>query len=97
MLHGLATVFRSNGLLNGVPFAVFALLEAGKFVKSPKPAILRRLIALGFGGLFVASGYIGPQVMAYQTFCSNSSAADPRVWCTQRLPGIYTFVQERYW
>ncbi|KAF7521340.1 hypothetical protein G7054_g12485 [Neopestalotiopsis clavispora] len=97
MILGLATTFRSNGILNGVPFAAYAISELISVLKSPNAFSLRRLAALGIGGQYIAMGSIGPQVLAYQSFCSGSSALDPRPWCNAWLPSIYTFVQERYW
>ncbi|ORY61537.1 GPI mannosyltransferase 2 [Pseudomassariella vexata] len=97
IVFGLATTFRSNGLLSGIPFAVYAIIGFANLVEAPNFLNLRRLIALGLGGLSVALGSIGPQAIAYFRFCSGSSASEPRPWCAKRLPSIYTFVQERYW
>ncbi|KAI4604282.1 ER membrane glycoprotein subunit of the GPI transamidase complex-like protein [Pestalotiopsis sp. 9143b] len=97
MILGLATTFRSNGILNGVPFAAYAISELVSVLKSPNAFSLRRLAALGIGGQYIAMGSIGPQVLAYQSFCSGPSATEPRPWCSAWIPSIYTFVQERYW
>lgn len=97
VVFGLATTFRSNGLLNGIPFATYAIAELPRNVKAPTFTSFCRVITLGLGGLCVAIGSIGPQVVAYQIFCSEASATEARDWCTKRLPSIYTFVQERYW
>ena len=97
MILGLATTFRSNGILNGAPFAAYAISELVSVLKSPNAFSLRRLAALGIGGQYIAMGSIGPQVLAYQSFCSGPSATEPRPWCSAWIPSIYTFVQERYW
>ncbi|KAH6648153.1 GPI mannosyltransferase 2 [Truncatella angustata] len=94
---GLATTFRSNGILNGVPFAAYAVLELCHFLKSPNMVSIRRLAALGIGGVDIALGSIGPQALAYEIFCSGPSAAEPRPWCNNWPPSIYAFVQEKYW
>lgn len=94
---GLATTFRSNGLLNGIPFAAYTVYELVRLVKSPKAVSFRRLAALGIGGQYIALGSIGPQALAYQVYCSESSATELRPWCGRWLPSIYTYVQERYW
>ncbi|KAK8045614.1 GPI mannosyltransferase 2 [Apiospora rasikravindrae] len=99
IVFGLATLFRSNGLLSGVSFAVFALAELHRLVTtSMSLGNLRRLAALGIGGVAVAMGSLVPQTLAYQTFCTESSVtATLRPWCQKTLPSIYTFVQEKYW
>lgn len=98
ILFGLATLFRSNGLLSGVSFAVFALAELHRLATSSLTfARLRRLAALGVGGLSVAMGSLVPQTLAYQTFCAEPSGAALRPWCLKTLPSIYSFVQEKYW
>jgi GPI mannosyltransferase 2 len=97
ILLGLATTFRSNGILNGIPFAAYAFSEFLLLVSRPNAISFRRLAALGIGGLSIAMGSIGPQVPAYQIFCSGPSGYDPRPWCSGRIPSIYSYVQERYW
>ncbi|TPX10140.1 uncharacterized protein E0L32_001337 [Thyridium curvatum] len=103
-LFGLATAFRSNGVLNGVLFAVFALDAAGRLVrKRPSSRSLPALVdlaALGLGGVLVAAGTVAPQYVAYRRFCvqgAASSALGAREWCGHRVPSIYHFVQEYYW
>ncbi|KAK6071996.1 mannosyltransferase [Seiridium cupressi] len=97
IIFGLATTFRSNGILNGIPFAAYAFLESSRIVKNPNVVSFRRLAAVGIGGSYIALGSIGPQALAYQLFCSGSSVTEARPWCSKWLPSIYTFVQERYW
>lgn len=74
---GLATLFRSNGILNGLPFAweVFTLLTglAVSGGSTPPLKTLRRLIALGLGGIFVAMGSIVPQTVAWLRYCPSGS------------------------
>lgn len=95
-LFGLATAFRSNGILNGLPFALEVVRHLPVLPKRPFDT-LRRLLALGMGGLLVAVGSLGPQTVAYLRFCSDSSGASPRPWCHGYLPSIFTFVQQHYW
>ncbi|KAH8879600.1 glycosyltransferase family 76 protein [Thozetella sp. PMI_491] len=108
---GLATAFRSNGILNGLPFAWEVVRELAAFVQPPQAqasevksiiSVLQRLIVLGFSGMFVALGYVIPQAVAYQQFCvyppgSSATNGPPRPWCTRHLPSIYAFVQVHYW
>lgn len=100
IVFGLATVLRSNGLLNGLPFACDFLVTFYCLVEDPElsrtPAYLIKLGVVGLSGLFVAAGYAGPQVWAYKTYCSGS-LAQPRPWCRDLLPSIYSYVQRQYW
>ncbi|AEO64180.1 450d1c96-0cdd-4525-a3d1-aefd0f7013fd [Thermothielavioides terrestris] len=95
-VFGLATAFRSNGILNGIPFAWEVLRNLPRLPRRPTDT-LRRLLALGIGGVCVAAGSAGPQAVAYLRFCSGTSGAQPRPWCQGYLPSIYTFVQQHYW
>lgn len=95
-MFGAATTFRSNGILTG-----FLLLEeAVRVLLRLKDGLnivnLRRLVAAGVGGLFVLAGFLLPQLVAYQEYCTTSSL-DRRPWCGRTLPSVYTFVQEHYW
>lgn len=116
---GFATSFRSNAILNGIPFAweVLQVLSAlaGRWTSSTTSArpsrsdpqsttpttgdAVRRLLALGVGGVAVAAGTLVPQAVAYQRFCLGPSDADlpRRPWCDKLVPSIYTFVQRHYW
>jgi phosphatidylinositol glycan class V len=96
VLFGLATAFRSNGILNGIPFAWEVLRNLPRLPRHPTDTS-RRLVALGVGGVCVAAGSLGPQAVAYLSFCSGTSGAPPRPWCHGYLPSIYTFVQQHYW
>ncbi|KAJ9151121.1 GPI mannosyltransferase 2 [Pleurostoma richardsiae] len=96
---GLATTFRSNGLLNGIPFAYGFLLTSLDLVRRPSAAACRSLVVLGVGGLCVAAGSLIPQYLAYQSYCSGASGSGGprRPWCDKLMPSIYSFVQEHYW
>ncbi|KAK3945492.1 glycosyltransferase [Diplogelasinospora grovesii] len=98
VVFGLATAFRSNGILNGIPFAfeVLRTLPLLLTARYPSEAVdtVQHLAALGIGGVCVAAGSVIPQAIAYQRYCTGSS---PRGWCQGYLPSIYAFVQEHYW
>lgn len=98
LAFGLATAFRSNGLSNGLLFAVYALGCLVRFARKPGLPRLLALVAPVAGGLCVAAGSIVPQVMAWKRFCRDAPPAlEPRPWCAQTVPSIYTFVQSEYW
>ena len=110
---GLATAFRSNGMLNGVPLAwefiqgLAWLLEQQTQQTQPRELLVESLIArvrrlgvLGISGVLTASGSIIPQAVAYQRFCSSDPLGPAqlrRPWCDRIPPSIYAFVQDRYW
>lgn len=100
---GIATLFRTNGLLNGAPFAFEFLVTLYHLVEDLEPgssvASLRRLIVLGLSGLFVAAGSVVPQFLAYRIYCTREGGAglDVRPWCSSLVPSIYNFVQREYW
>lgn len=91
---GLATWFRSNGLASGLLFAVATLQALASLVQTPSPSSVLDVISPILGGTLVAAGSVVPQYLAWQRFCLSS---DPRSWCSNTIPSIYTFVQERYW
>lgn len=88
---GVATLFRTNGILNGLPFAWEVLtILSGFFIsgqgrkKTLLLKALRRLIALGLGGIFVAMGSIVPQTVAWLRYCPSGS-----LWLSKFLsPGV---------
>ncbi|ROV87423.1 hypothetical protein VMCG_10718 [Cytospora schulzeri] len=96
---GLATYFRTNGLLNGAPFAFDFLLTLYNLVEDldarRTAGYLRRLVVLGVSGVAVAAGSVVPQVLAYQLYCTGS--AEVRPWCAGLVPSIYNHVQRQYW
>lgn len=102
LCFGLATAFRSNGILNGILFAYPFLQEVLGFLSGDfSSTAIRKTAVLGLGGLLVAAGSIIPQAWAYQTYCMSSgtsgSGTPPRPWCHGIVPSIYNFVQKQYW
>ncbi|TGJ85037.1 hypothetical protein E0Z10_g3747 [Xylaria hypoxylon] len=89
-----AVNFRSNGMLNGILFAVELFRE---ILLPPTANSIRRRLALIAAGSAIAIGFVVPQIVAYRTYCYNVVDSELRPWCTRRLPSIYTFVQEHYW
>ncbi|KAK1986932.1 mannosyltransferase [Colletotrichum cereale] len=95
-VFGLATASRSNGLLNGLAFALECLVILPPLLSSPTS--LTKIAALFgpiVGGLLVATGSVVPQALAWLRYCSGAS--EPRSWCARTVPSIYSFVQEHYW
>lgn len=97
VVFGVATTFRSNGILNGLllfeeAFRILFLLRNGIRLSA-----IRRLLATGLGGICVAAGFLLPQHIAYSEYCGNLEAPNSRPWCQKSLPSVYTFVQDHYW
>lgn len=99
LAFGCATVLRSNGILSGLPF----LFDASQLAWSIVHQFSRGQIAFSrvlqvmatvIAGCCIAVGLLWPQYLAYQEYCT---ASQPRSWCDQRLPLIYSFVQSHYW
>jgi phosphatidylinositol glycan class V len=93
---GIATTFRSNGILNGLLLLEEAIRTLWSLKHSVQITTFRRLIATGLGGMSVAVGFLLPQYIAYTEYCSRVEVTT-RTWCKRSLPSIYTFVQDHYW
>ncbi|KAH8811991.1 GPI mannosyltransferase 2 [Xylogone sp. PMI_703] len=94
---GLATICRSNGILNGILLLEEALHLLLKLQHGLNISVIRRGLATGLGGICVALGFLIPQYVAYQEFCQNPNHQLLRPWCERTIPSIYTFVQVHYW
>ncbi|KFA75769.1 hypothetical protein S40288_07905 [Stachybotrys chartarum IBT 40288] len=97
-IFGLTTLLRSNGVLNGLLFAVEAVHCLLAFVKRPGFHQVLHLVAPILGGLLVAAGFVAPQAVAWTIYCGTDiRTVETRAWCTRLVPSIYGFVQEHYW
>ncbi|KAL8734793.1 MAG: hypothetical protein Q9181_003037 [Wetmoreana brouardii] len=101
LLFGVATTFRSNGLLSGLLFCL-DLLRAAAGMKNhirsgDLTSGLRRSTFLVMSGSVMAIGSFTPQYLAYQEYCLAPELQHRPSWCTRRIPSIYTWVQDRYW
>lgn len=97
-VFGLATVCRSNGLLNGTIFVTELVAALHVFVLSPRLMTALAVLPPIVGGTLVGLGSIAPQAAAYLRYCSDASGSGGmRPWCGQLVPSIYNFVQEYYW
>ncbi|KAJ5050537.1 uncharacterized protein L3040_002414 [Drepanopeziza brunnea f. sp. 'multigermtubi'] len=93
---GIATTFRSNGILNGLLLLEEAFRTVYRLRDGPSLATVRRLMATGLGGMSVGAGFVVPQYIAYIEYCKGQQSV-ARIWCEGTLPSIYTFVQDHYW
>lgn len=82
LAFGISCLLRSNGLLWGLLF-IWALYEKRASFKAAVRAVL--------GGSLVGLCFLYPQYVAYTELCPG------RPWCENRIPLIYTFVQQEYW
>lgn len=94
---GISTTLRSNGILSGLLLLEEAFMVLFSLKDDLQLARIRRLIASGVGGLSVGAGFLLPQYIAYNTFCTEQGVETLRPWCTNTVPSIYTFVQDYYW
>ena len=98
VVFGVATVIRSNGILSGALFAFDALEVLSEIhTNGASRNGLLKLALLIISGSTVAAGTIGPQVLAYQEYCSDIVPQHRRGWCRRTLPSIFAFVQSHYW
>ncbi|KAL9029233.1 MAG: hypothetical protein Q9196_002503 [Gyalolechia fulgens] len=98
LIFGVATTFRSNGLLSGSIFC-FDLFECALdlFTFGELAKNLRRSIFLVIAGCFTGIGYLFPQYLAYREFCTATDFQQLPLWCSRWFPSIYTWVQRHYW
>lgn len=94
----LASLFRSNGfILSG--FIVWGMmvgpLLSGQVKFSPRQ-IFPKLLGCLFFSAPPFLPYFYHQYKAYRNFCTHSTI-EPRPWCSDRLPSIYSYVQSAYW
>ncbi len=98
LIFASATLFRSNGLLNGVIY-LYDVVRYLPRVMSWKVSVgdFRRVIVTCIAGSFIAAGFIGPQYVAFVEFCDPKIDSDARPWCEKRIPSVYSWVQSHYW
>jgi phosphatidylinositol glycan class V len=96
---GIAAMFRSNGILNGLIMLEEAFRVLISLSSNFSFPLMRRLLATGLGGLSVGAGFLLPQYIAWSEYCGqeNASVDSLRPWCRNAIPSIYSFVQEHYW
>jgi phosphatidylinositol glycan class V len=94
LCFGLSAMIRGNGVLNGSIFALDALASVYALLLSRRSDEMVRLLGLILGGTLTGIGFILPQLVAYQRFCTGGNT---RPWCTRMPPSIYDWVQQHYW
>ena len=93
IFFGIASTFRSNGILNGILY-VFDLVTSRPSFSTPD---LRRRGALLLGGALTFCLSSLPQVSAWFEYCFKETSEQRRPWCGHFPPSIYAFVQSHYW
>ncbi|KAF2274743.1 GPI mannosyltransferas-like protein 2 [Westerdykella ornata] len=93
---GLATLFRSNGLLSCIIF-LYDVVQLSRQIFAMKLSIhdARRILSTCVAGALPVSAFIAPQAFAYKQFCMDHQPSRP--WCEELIPSIYTWVQDYYW
>lgn len=88
MWFALATSFRSNGVLlvGYIGFKLARDARSGAVVSAAVKLVVAMTVCMAPSVAF--------QAWAYSRFCL---ASEPRPWCAQRVPSVYTFVQSHYW
>lgn len=95
LCFGIATTFRSNGVLSGLLLLEEAIRLLSSLSQVISKAHVLRLLSTGFAGILVGAGLVLPQYIAYVKYCGTNTSARP--WCEKTLPSIYVFVQDHYW
>jgi phosphatidylinositol glycan class V len=98
IMFAFGTLMRSNGLLSGL----ILLYDVARYL--PRVALMqltvhdaRKIAVTCTSGVIVALGYVWPQYLAYNEFCTGDRALDGPPWCMYTVPSIYTWVQSHYW
>ena len=65
-------------------------------VTADKQTVLRRAAGVVLPAL-VVSPFVISQIHWYQQFCPSNTLDGRPEWCSNRLPLVYTYVQEKYW
>jgi phosphatidylinositol glycan class V len=92
---GIATTFRSNGILSGFLLLEQAVRLLMGLLKGLETRNILSLISTGVAGMLVGAGFVLPQYIAYTEYCRADTLARP--WCQRTLPSVYVFVQDHYW
>ncbi|RKL14989.1 GPI mannosyltransferase 2 [Fusarium oxysporum] len=81
LLYGVSCIFRSNGLFGGVLFAVEAIKGLTALLGGFTFSKALRLVAPIIGGLFVAVGFVAPQILAWMR-----NVGFLRYWTPNQIP-----------
>lgn len=98
ILFAVATMMRSNGLLSGL----ILLYDVARYlprIVSMQLTVhdMRRIVVTSVAGCFIALGFVFPQYLAYEEFCTGSSNSETALWCKRTIPSVYSWVQSHYW
>lgn len=94
LLWSLAGTVRSNAILWTGFFAWDALNIILSVNQRNIPTTVRKVVYLGVCALISMAGFAWWQYSAWEQYCSTP---EPAEWCSNRIPLIYSHVQNKYW
>jgi phosphatidylinositol glycan class V len=93
-IWSLAGTVRSNAILWAGFFAWDALNTVLSADQRNLPRTIARVLYLGVCALVSVAGFVWWQRSAWEQYCSSP---EPAEWCSNRIPLVYSHVQNKYW
>lgn len=94
VFFALATLTRSNGALFGL-FSIWAAYNSFMASTRDRRSLIKATFELGAVGLIHFTALLSVLGYGWYLYCWDNP--NKRPWCTNWIPNIYTYVQEKYW